>query len=47
MTKYVVIYEDERKGVYIAPDLERDLLKGHVQHLRDLHSRGILFCAGL
>ena len=41
MTKYVVIYEDERKDA-LAPDL----LKGHVDHLRDLCSRGILFLCG-
>jgi hypothetical protein len=33
MSKYVVIYQDERKD-----DLELDLLKCHVEHLRDLHS---------
>lgn len=41
MAKYVVIYEDERKDS-LAPDL----LKGHVEHLRDLHSREILFLCG-
>lgn len=41
MTKYVVIYEDEQKG-----DLALDLLKGHVEHLKDLHSQGILFLCG-
>jgi|AGTN01.3.fsa_nt_gi Uncharacterized protein conserved in bacteria len=41
MPKYVVIYEDERKDA-LAPDL----LKGHVEHLRDLHSQGILFLCG-
>lgn len=41
MAKYVVIYEDERKDA-LAPDL----LKGHVEHLRDLHSQGILFLYG-
>ena len=41
MNKYVVIYEDERKD-----DLAQDLLKGHVEHLRDLHSQGILFLCG-
>lgn len=35
MAKYVVLYEDERKDA-LAPDL----LKGHVEHLRDLHSQG-------
>ena len=41
MAKYVVIYEGERKDA-LAPDL----LKGHVEHLRDLHSHGILFLCG-
>lgn len=41
MSRYAVIYEDERTGV-----LEPDLLKGHVEHLRDLHSRGALFLCG-
>ena len=41
MTKYVVIYEDERKDA-LAPDL----LKGHVEHLRTLHSQGYLYLCG-
>jgi len=41
MAKYVVIYQDERKD-----DLASNLLKGHVEHLRDLHSQGILFLCG-
>ena len=41
MAKYVVIYEDERKDA-----LSRDLLKGHVEHIRDLHSLGIIFLCG-
>ena len=41
MEKYVVIYQDERKD-----DLELDLLKCHVEHLRYLHSQGILFLCG-
>lgn len=39
MAKYVVIYEDERKDT-----LALDLLKGHVEHLRNLHSQ-FYFCA--
>ncbi|HKL79541.1 MAG TPA: hypothetical protein VJ888_03780 [Mobilitalea sp.] len=41
MAKYVVIYQDERKD-----ELAANLLKGHVEHLRDLHSQGILFLCG-
>ena len=41
MAKYVVIYEDERKDA-----LASDLLKGHVEHIRDLHSQGIIFLCG-
>ena len=41
MVKYVVIYEGERKD-----DLAQDLLKGHVEHLRALHSQGSLFLCG-
>lgn len=41
MAKYVVIYDDERKDA-----LALDLLNGHVEHLRDLHSQGILFLCG-
>lgn len=41
MAKYVVIYEGERQDT-----LGLDLLKGHVEHLRDLHSQGILFLCG-
>jgi len=41
MVKYVVIYEGERQD-----DLAPDLLKGHVEHLRDLHSQGGLFLCG-
>ncbi|MCL2459964.1 MAG: YciI family protein [Euryarchaeota archaeon] len=45
MAKYVVIYEDMRKDA-VAPDMVEILLKGHVEHLRDLHSRGALFMCG-
>ena len=38
MVKYVVIYEGERKD-----DLAQDLLNGHVEHLRALHSLGRFF----
>jgi len=41
MAKYVVIYEDERKDA-----LALDLLKGHVEHLRGLHSQGTLLLCG-
>ena len=41
MSKYIVILEDERKD-----DLAYDLLKGHVEHLRDLSSRGIVSMCG-
>jgi uncharacterized protein YciI len=45
MAKYVVIYEDMREDA-VAQDLVPDLLKGHVEHIRDLDSRGILFMCG-
>ena len=41
MKKYIVIYENERKDA-LAPDL----LKGHVDYLRALHSQGDLFLCG-
>ena len=41
MTKYVVMYENERKDA-----LSPDLLKGHVDHLRNLHNQGILLLCG-
>ena len=41
MAKYVVIYEDERTDV-----LAHDLLKEHVEYLRDLSSQGIIFMCG-
>ena len=41
MQKYVVIYADERKDT-LAPDL----LKGHVEHFRALHSQGALCLCG-
>ena len=41
MSKYVVMYEDERMGA-----LSPDLLEAHVAHLKDLHSRGVLFMCG-
>ena len=41
MAKYAVIYEDEQKGA-LAPDL----LKGHVEHIRNLCSRGVIFLCG-
>ena len=41
MAKYVVMYEDEQTDA-LAPDL----LKGHVDHLRNLHTQGILLLCG-
>jgi len=41
MTKYAAIYEDESTDI-----LTPELLKGHVDHLRDLHSRGALLLCG-
>ena len=41
MVKYVVIYEDEQEDAS-APDLVKD----HVEHLRNLYSQGILFLCG-
>ena len=41
VAKYAVLYEGERKDS-LAPDL----LKGHVDHLRNLHSKGILLSCG-
>ena len=41
MAKYVVLYEDERTGT-----LALDLLRGHVEHLKELYSRGVLFMCG-
>jgi len=41
MARYAVIYEDMREDT-AAPDL----LKDHAEHLKDLHSRGILLMWG-
>ena len=41
MTKYVVIYKDRvRKG------LTHDLLRSHVEHIKNLHNNGKLFLCG-
>ena len=45
MAKYVVLYEDVQEDA-VSQDLAQDVLKGHVEHCRDLHSRGILFMCG-
>ena len=45
MAKYVVLYEDMRADA-VPQDLVPDLLKGHVEHIRNLHSQGILFMCG-
>ena len=45
MAKYVVIYEDMQEDA-VAQDLVPDVLKGHVEHLKKLHSKGILFMCG-
>jgi len=41
VAKYVVIYEHE-----LQEALARDLLKGHVEYLKNLHSKEILFLCG-
>jgi uncharacterized protein YciI len=41
MAKYVLPYQDERKD-----NLASNLLKGHVEHLRNLYSQGILLLCG-
>jgi uncharacterized protein YciI len=45
MAKYVVFYEDPQEDA-VAQDLVPDLVKGHVDNLKDLHSRGVLFMCG-
>ena len=45
MAKYVVFYEDPQEDA-VAPDLVPELVKGHVENLKDLHSRGVLFMCG-
>ena len=43
MAKYVVMYEDERQD---QDNLTNELLKGHVEHLRELCSEGKLLLCG-
>lgn len=45
MVKYVVIYEDMRMDA-VTPDMVPGLLKSHVEHLKNLHSKGTLFMCG-
>ena len=45
MAKYAVIYEGFRKNT-AAPDSAKDLLISHIDFLKDMHSRGILFMCG-
>ena len=42
MAKFVVVYKDRvRKG------LTHDLIKNHVEHIKSLHNKNILFLCGL
>jgi len=41
MAKYVIILKDKKNGT-----LTTDLLKSHVEHLRNLHNKGVLFLCG-
>ena len=43
MAKYVVMYEDERQD---QKSLTPDLLKGHVEYLKNLRSQGHLLLCG-
>jgi uncharacterized protein YciI len=45
MAKFVVIYEEMHEDA-VTPDLLKELVKGHIEHLKDLHSKGILFLCG-
>ena len=45
MAKYVVIYENVQKKD-ILNGLAPDLVKSHVEHLKDLHSQGVAFTCG-
>ena len=45
MDKYVVIYDNLREDA-VTEDKIPDLLKGHVDLVKDLHSRGIIFLCG-
>ena len=45
MAKYVVFYEDAQEDA-VPQDLVPDLVKSHVEHIRALHSQGILFMCG-
>jgi uncharacterized protein YciI len=41
MAKFVCILKDEKKD-----ELADDLLNGHIQHIKDLNQKGILFLCG-
>ena len=46
MAKYVVIYQDMREDA-VTPDMAESLVKSHVEYLKDLYSRKILFMCGI
>jgi len=45
MDKYVVIYDNPREDT-VSEDKIQDLLRDHVELVKNLHSRGIIFLCG-
>ncbi|QQO07632.1 YciI family protein [Breznakiella homolactica] len=45
-SKFLVIYQDLNYDIPFTPELSDELTKKHVEHCRDLDSRGILFLCG-
>jgi uncharacterized protein YciI len=45
MTKYVAVYENMQADA-ASPDMMESLMRNHVEHMRALHSQGVLFMCG-
>ncbi|MDR2039526.1 MAG: YciI family protein [Bacteroidales bacterium] len=46
MSKFLILYQDVNYEDTFTPELSNELTKKHVDHIRDLDSKGILFLCG-
>lgn len=47
MSKFLVLLQDLNYEANFTPELQEELVKKHVEHIRNLDSKGILFMCGL
>ena len=45
-TKFLIFYQDVNNEDNFTPELINDLTRQHVEHLRNLDSKGVLFLCG-